>query len=160
EKAVPSRAGLRAGRGGLRSVTAIEFAFLALGLLLGAACGAALVEVLRSRPPSRREIRVTVAPNSIPRRATTLAEAETADRGPARGGPADRSGTDPDIPPAVVLASPLHASAIDPVAPVVATFESGAGSAVATGPGRTPVPSSASSEGPAGAVRRLTAAWL
>jgi hypothetical protein len=75
-------------------VTASEFAFLALGLVLGAATGAALVEVLRSRPPSRREIRVTVAPNSIPRRAATLTETDPADWGPPRGGPADRRGAD------------------------------------------------------------------
>ena len=141
-------------------MTASEFAFLALGLLLGAACGAALVEVLRSRPSSRREIRVTVAPNSIPRRATTLAEGETADRGPARGGPADRREMDRDMPPDDDLDSTLQASAVDPVAPVIATFASGAGSAIATGPGRTPVPSGASSEGPAGPFRLTTAAGL
>jgi len=141
-------------------VTASEFAFLALGLLLGAACGAALVEVLRSRPPSRREIRVTVAPNSIPRRATTLAEPETADRGPARGGPADRRGMDRDMPPADDPDSPLLATAIDPVAPVVATFASGAGPGVATGPGRTPVPSDASSGGAGGPFLLTTAAGL
>jgi len=56
-------------------VIASEFAFLALGLILGVATGAALVEVVRARPPGAREIRVTVAPHSIqPRRATTLAE--------------------------------------------------------------------------------------
>jgi hypothetical protein len=70
-------------------VTASEFAFLALGLALGAASGAALLEVLRSRPPSRREVRVTVAPNSIPRRSATLAESDPTGDGPARGGPAD-----------------------------------------------------------------------
>jgi hypothetical protein len=80
-------------------VTASEFAFLALGLVLGVACGAALVEVLRSRPPGRREVRVTVAPNSIPRRASTLAESDTTDPGPARGGPADRRWIDRDMPP-------------------------------------------------------------
>jgi hypothetical protein len=56
-------------------VIASEFAFLALGLVLGVATGAALIEVLRARPPASREIRVTVAPNSIQaRRSTTLAE--------------------------------------------------------------------------------------
>jgi hypothetical protein len=80
-------------------VTASEFAFLALGLLLGVAAGAAIVEVARARPPARREVRVTVAPNSIPaRRASTLAEAlSTADSfGPARGGPGDRRWVDRD----------------------------------------------------------------
>jgi hypothetical protein len=80
-------------------VTASEFAFLALGLLLGIAAGAAIVEVARARPPARREVRITVAPNSIPaRRASTLAESgSTADSfGPARGGPGDRRWVDRD----------------------------------------------------------------
>ena len=73
-------------------MTASEFAFLALGLLLGIATGAALMEVLRARPAASREVRVTVAPNSIPRRATTLADDAFASGAsePARGGPADR----------------------------------------------------------------------
>ena len=51
------------------SVTASEFAFLALGLVLGAGRRrGALVEVLRGRPPAPREVRVTVAPDAIPRR--------------------------------------------------------------------------------------------
>lgn len=75
-------------------MTAGEFAFLAMGLVLGIAAGAALIEVLRSRPGSSREIRVTVATDAIPRRrATTLADDAfldpTASTGPARGGPAD-----------------------------------------------------------------------
>lgn len=82
-------------------MTASEFAFLALGLLLGVAAGAAIVEVARARPPARREVRVTVAPNSIPaRRASTLAEVlPTADSfAPARGGPGDRRWVDRDPP--------------------------------------------------------------
>ncbi|HEX3429225.1 MAG TPA: hypothetical protein VHS36_10490, partial [Candidatus Limnocylindrales bacterium] len=83
-------------------MTASEFAFLALGLVLGVATGAALVEVLRARPPAAREIRVTVAPNSIQaRRATTLSE--TAFPPPASGAAADRPGdpswTEPDPDP-------------------------------------------------------------
>lgn len=74
-------------------VTASEFTFLALGLVLGVAAGAALIEVLRARPPAAREVRVTVAQDAVPRRggstlsddAFTRASAE-----PARGGPADR----------------------------------------------------------------------
>jgi hypothetical protein len=92
--------GRRSGRGELRSVTASEFAFLALGLVLGAATGAALIEVLRAKAPGRHEIRVTVAPNSIPaRRAATLSDSPTADEpaGPARGGPADRRWVDRPI---------------------------------------------------------------
>lgn len=69
-----------------------EFAFLAMGLLLGIAAGAALVEVLRARPPAPREVRVTVAQDAIPRRASTLSDDAfaSAQPEPARGGPADR----------------------------------------------------------------------
>ena len=80
-------------------MTAGEFAFLALGLVLGVATGAALIEVMRSRPPAKREVRVTVAPNSIARRrATTLADVDAyaEPSGPARGGPADRRWVDRD----------------------------------------------------------------
>src|SRR6266550_4145496 len=97
--------------GGQPNVTASEFAFLALGLVLGVAAGAALVEVARSRPAAPREVRVTVAPNSIRSRASTLADGRqtNGEDGPARGGPADRrwvdrdedeSADEPDDPPA------------------------------------------------------------
>ncbi|MEO8463271.1 MAG: hypothetical protein ABI555_08670, partial [Chloroflexota bacterium] len=70
---------------------ASEFAFLALGLVLGVASGAALVMVLGSRPPVR-EVRLTVSHDAIPRRSATLSSdaflASAAE--PARGGPADR----------------------------------------------------------------------
>ena len=73
-------------------MTASEFAFLALGLILGLGSGAALIEVLRARPPAGRGVKVTVAPNAIQSRASTLADplglVEPA--GPARGGPGDR----------------------------------------------------------------------
>jgi hypothetical protein len=49
-------------------VSASEFAFLALGLVLGVATGAALIEVLRAHPPAPRLVRVTVGPDSVPRR--------------------------------------------------------------------------------------------
>ncbi|HZC33334.1 MAG TPA: hypothetical protein VE640_08615 [Candidatus Bathyarchaeia archaeon] len=74
-------------------MTASEFAFLALGLILGVASGAALVELIRARPPGSREIRVTVAPNSIrARRSATLSDDafSRALAGPATGGPGDR----------------------------------------------------------------------
>lgn len=93
-------------------MTASEFAFMALGLVLGVATGAALVVVLRSRPPAKREVRVTVAPNSVARRrATTLADvAASADPdGPARGGPGDRRWVDRDMAPEDVPASPSFA---------------------------------------------------
>ena len=74
-------------------MTASEFTFLALGLVLGVVSGAALVEVLRARPPAPREVRVTVATDAIPRRrGSTLSDDAfaTAVPEPARGGPADR----------------------------------------------------------------------
>ncbi len=48
-------------------MTVSEFTFLALGLVLGVASGVALVEIIRARPPARREVRVTVAQDAIPR---------------------------------------------------------------------------------------------
>ena len=73
-------------------MTASEFSFLALGLILGAVSGAAVVELIRARPPAAREVRLTVAHDAIPRRATTLADDAFIMAGPepARGGPADR----------------------------------------------------------------------
>ena len=73
-------------------MTGAEFAFGVIGLLLGIAVGAALIEFLRARPPAPREVRVTVAQDAIPRRATTLADDAfvAAAPEPARGGPADR----------------------------------------------------------------------
>jgi len=82
-------------------VTASEFAFLAMGLVLGVAAGAALLEVVRARPTAPREVRVTMTADAIPRRrAATLAndaftEARAAGE-PARGGPADRRDRHPD----------------------------------------------------------------
>jgi hypothetical protein len=72
-------------------VSVSEFAFLALGLILGAATGAALMVVLRSRPP-RREIRLTVTHDAVPRRVSTLATDAVTSRPsePAPGGPGDR----------------------------------------------------------------------
>jgi hypothetical protein len=74
-------------------VTTSEFAFLVMGLVLGVAAGAALVEFLRARPPAPREVRVTVATDAVPRRrSSTLADDAFTLPGPepARGGPADR----------------------------------------------------------------------
>jgi hypothetical protein len=82
-------------------VTASEFAFLAMGLVLGVAAGAALIEVVRARPPASREVRVTMTADAIPRRrAATLANDVFAEARagvePARGGPADRRDRHPD----------------------------------------------------------------
>src|SRR5215208_1313436 len=82
-------------------VTASEFSFLALGLVLGLVSGAALIEFLRARPPSPPQVRVTVWPDSVPRRrASTLADAVVGPSAePARGGPADRRVSSAGLPP-------------------------------------------------------------
>jgi hypothetical protein len=87
-------------------VTASEFAFLAIGLVLGIATGAALVDLARGRPSNSREVRVTVAPGSVrARRSATLAEDAFAGvaQPPARGGPGDRGDVvhQPAVSPAV-----------------------------------------------------------
>ena len=76
-------------------MTESELAFLALGLLLGAASGAALSVVLGNRP-ARREIRVTVTRDAVPRRSGTLSQDAfvTSPGGPAPGGPGDRRSYD------------------------------------------------------------------
>ena len=99
-------------------MTASEFAFLALGLVLGVASGAALVEVLRPGPPPPRgpghgRPELDPAPRDHARRS------RDGRRGPARGGPADRREMDRDMPPDDDLDSTRQASAVDPVAPVV-----------------------------------------
>jgi len=78
-------------------VTGSELAFLALGLLLGAATGAALIVVLGNRP-RQREIRLTVARDAVPRRSETLSQDAfvTSASEPARGGPGDRRWFDRD----------------------------------------------------------------
>ena len=63
-------------------MTASEFAFLALGLMLGVASGSAIVVVLGSRPPAR-EVRLTVGHDAVPRRAATLSSDASSDRHPA-----------------------------------------------------------------------------
>lgn len=84
-------------------MTVSEFTFLALGLVLGLTSGIALVEIIRARPPARREVRVTVAQDAIPRRRpTTLSDDAFIAVGPepARGGPADRRESDVPMTPA------------------------------------------------------------
>jgi hypothetical protein len=117
-------------------VTAGELAFLALGLVLGVATGAALIEVMRARPPAKREVRVTVAPNSIARRrAATLADVDAyaEPSGPARGGPADRRWVDRD-PDEEDLDEGLPAGAPQTAADGRSNGASN-GTAVPTGPG-------------------------
>ena len=76
-------------------MTVTEFLFLAIGLILGMASGIGLIEVVRARPPARREVLLTVSTDAVPRRrATTLADDAFIAVGPepARGGPGDRRG--------------------------------------------------------------------
>jgi hypothetical protein len=47
-------------------VVASDLGFLALGGILGLLVGAALIAVLRTRPPAPRQIRLTVTPGSVP----------------------------------------------------------------------------------------------
>jgi hypothetical protein len=66
-----------------------ETAFMVLGLIIGAAMGAALWQAIRSKSALRQEVRVTIAPNSVPaRRAHTLATPRgSRDLGPLPGSP-------------------------------------------------------------------------
>jgi hypothetical protein len=126
-------------------VTASELAFLGLGLLLGAAVGAALIVALGTRPP-RREIRVTVTRDALRRRSETLSQDAfvTTPGEPARGGPGDRRWFDRDLPPSDVLVSS--------VVPVMAATPSAARSAVATEPSPLTAPDRTSVPFPAGAA--------
>ena len=122
-------------------MTASEFSFLALGLILGLVTGAALVELFRARPAPAHEVRVTVAHDAIPRRSATLADDAFIAAGPqpARGGPADRR----------LAGAPAAAAAVDrrtnvryewPMAPTRRPSMAGA---IPIGPGRrgpAPIP--------------------
>ncbi len=67
-----------------------EIAFLALGLVLGGALGAAFLAAVRTRPAPRREVRITIAPNSIrARRSVTLADPTAARTRPSPPGSPD-----------------------------------------------------------------------
>lgn len=75
-------------------MTGSEFAFLAMGVILGGAAGVALIGIRRAIPSGKREVRVTMAPDAIPRRRpATLADDGSGDvaahASAAHGGPAD-----------------------------------------------------------------------
>lgn len=109
-------------------MSADELAFLTLGLALGIAVGAALVEVVRSRPRQAGEVRVTVSHDAVPVRAATLAgTVPPAAVGPATMGPGDRR-----MPPARRL---------DDAAEAGGWAGAGGGSPIEPYPDRTPVPS-------------------
>jgi hypothetical protein len=123
-------------------VTVSELAFMALGLLLGAASGAALIVFFGTRLP-RREIRVTVTRDALPRRSETLSQDAfvTSPGEPAPGGPGDRRSIDredleslPSTPgafPATPVAIPIGP------APGAAPTPSRDRTIVPTGPGRS-----------------------
>ena len=119
-------------------MTASEFAFLALGLVLGVASGSALVMVVRSRPPSRL-VRVTMERDAVPRRGATLSSDAfvTATAEPARGGPADRRHIDRGLRPSDPAPGPAPAlvpiMARAPEAPANRTNVSFSGPAPAVG---------------------------
>jgi hypothetical protein len=111
-------------------LTGQEVAFLLLGVLIGSGLGAAIVTVLRDRTEARPDVRVTVAPNAIPRRSgATLAYAGAAGPSlPARGGPADPWPDVPaDAPPPPRTRTPVRSVIRPPF--VLATATAGAGSA-------------------------------
>ncbi|HEY4189168.1 MAG TPA: hypothetical protein VGM28_01995 [Candidatus Limnocylindrales bacterium] len=118
-------------------MTASEFSFLALGLILGAISGAALVELIRARPPSPREVRVTVAHDAIPRRASTLADDAFVAVGPepARGGPADRR----EAPATVAADMPERRTTVRYAEPTTAPSMAGA-IPITPDPGEPPMP--------------------
>jgi hypothetical protein len=125
-------------------MTASEFAFLALGLVLGVASGSALVVVLGSRPPTR-EVKVTVGHDAVPRRAATLSsDAFMAAAEPARGGPADRRLSDRDGPAEDSPALPFGGLGTPAGVPVIApgtAFATSGRAASRADPIRTIVPS-------------------
>ena len=118
-------------------MTASELAFLALGLALGVATGAALLMVVGSRT-RRGDVRVTVTRDAVPSRSKTLSHDAfvAAPFTPAPGGPGDRRAVDrggPDGTPRVEEAAaqpamPLHSAAPPPAPsiPVSAALEPGA----------------------------------
>lgn len=124
-------------------MTASELAILALGLILGAATGAAIVVTLGSRP-SRRDVRVTVTRDAVPRRSETLSQDAfvAGAGGPAPGGPGDRREADRDP-----GSDPGHAPEQGPWRPAVPVMAGPARTSPAMPdpvPVRTAVPSVAS----------------
>ena len=130
-------------------MTVSELAFMALGLLLGAAGGAAIIAFFGTRLP-RREIRVTVTRDALPRRSETLSQDAFVGtpNAPAPGGPGDRRGSDraaiatsatpPSTPVVTPASTPAPAVAI-PVGPALdaAPTPSRDRTIVPTGPGRS-----------------------
>ena len=121
-------------------MTASELGYLATGLLLGAAIGAAFLMVLGNRP-SRREIRLTVTHGAVPSRSETLSEGAlgTGRSIPAAGGPGDRRLTDRVAVP--VAPGAAETAALAPMAPVEIAVAGVASEPPALPGNRTVVPS-------------------
>jgi len=99
-----------------RTVNSSEITFLALGIALGGALGAAFLAAVRTRPARPREVRITITPNAIGgRRSATLSDAMG---GPAYhspvGSPDDDAWPDrPDTVRATAVAAPSWAASAD-----------------------------------------------
>ena len=103
-----------------------EIAFLALGLVIGVVLGAVFVQVARSRPARRREVRLTIAPHSVStRRSTTLAAPNGArPDGPIPGSPdADALSDGAMAAPVAVAVAVAEAGAVQEVAPTPPVVE-------------------------------------
>jgi hypothetical protein len=93
-------------------VSSSEIGFLALGLGIGSAAGAAVLAAVRSRRGSRPEVRVTITPNAIPPRAVrSAAAAASLRRTPMPGSPEEDAWRDA-VP--VMAAPTLAAVSLDP----------------------------------------------
>lgn len=94
-------------------MTASELAFLALGLALGVAAGAALLMAIGTGT-RRGDVRVIITRDAVPARSRTLSQDAfiPGAAGPAPGGPGDRRAVDRDGPRVVVEAVPEPTSAV------------------------------------------------
>jgi hypothetical protein len=121
-------------------VTASELAFLALGLFLGVAAGAALLMVVGGRT-GRRDVRVTVTRDAIPSRSKTLSQDTfmTHNAGPAPGGPGDRRAADRAASASPSVDAGTHGR--QPSSVPVAAAEARPAAAPMPAPDRTIVPS-------------------
>jgi hypothetical protein len=90
-------------------VSPSEIAFLAVGIVIGTAVGAAIIEAMRARPAPKRQVRVTISPNSVhARRPATLADPVGEGRGAYPGSPGDVAW--PDAPTRTAQPAPATAT--------------------------------------------------
>ena len=142
-------------------MTGQEVTFLLLGVLVGSGLGAAIATVIRDRTERKPDVRVTVAPNAIPRRTgATLAHAGTLGPSlPARGGPADPWPDLPaDAPAPARVRTPVRSVIRPPFVLATATAGAGSGGRLvpvpmgASAPKHDPPMASLSSATPAGTI--------